>query len=208
MNKSKNIVWHKGDIKPEDREEITGQKGLVLWFTGLSGSGKSTIAVELEKQLIADGRLCYRLDGDNIRHGLNSDLGFSDEDREENIRRIAEVAALFKDAGLLTLVSFIAPSKKMRDFARQKAGEGRFIEVYVKASLDTCIERDPKGLYKKAQQGEIKDFTGISSDYEEPQNPEIVIDTDLMSVDKAVKEIRRKIRTNKKYKITKIHSKK
>ena len=120
MKNDKNIVWHKGEISAEEREQISGQKGIVLWFTGLSGSGKSTIAVELEKQLIKAGHLCYRLDGDNIRHGLNSDLGFSDEDREENIRRVAEVAALFKDAGLITLVSFISPSAKMRRFAREK----------------------------------------------------------------------------------------
>ena len=189
MKNDKNIVWHKGEISAEEREQISGQKGIVLWFTGLSGSGKSTIAVELEKQLIKAGHLCYRLDGDNIRHGLNSDLGFSDEDREENIRRVAEVAALFKDAGLITLVSFISPSAKMRRFAREKAGEGRFIEVYVKARLETCIERDPKGLYKKAQKGEIKEFTGISSAYEQPQNPEIVIDTDKTTVQDGVKRI-------------------
>jgi len=189
MIKNKNIVWHEGEINADDREKITGHRGLVVWFTGLSGSGKSTIAVELEKRLIRDGKLCYRLDGDNIRHGLNSDLGFSDEDREENIRRVAEVAALFKDAGMITLVSFIAPSGKMRNFAREKAGDGQFIEVYVKASLETCIKRDPKGLYKKAQNDEIKDFTGISSAYEEPQNPELVIDSDKLSVEEAVKEV-------------------
>ena len=193
MNKSKNITWHEGGVKPEDRERITGQKGLVLWFTGLSGSGKSTIAVELEKELIKEGRLCYRLDGDNIRHGLNGDLGFSDEDREENIRRVAEVAALFKDAGLITLVSFISPSAKMRRFARKKAGKEGFIEIYVKASLQTCMQRDPKGLYKKAQKGEIKEFTGISAPYEEPENAEIVIDTDKVSVQDAVEIIMKKV---------------
>ncbi len=189
MIEDKNIVWHESEVTAQDREKITGQKGQVIWFTGLSGSGKSTITVELEKRFIADGRLCYRLDGDNIRHGLNADLGFSDDDREENIRRVAEVAALFKDAGLITLVSFISPAAKMRSFARQKAGKGRFVEVYVKASLETCIKRDPKGLYKKAKKGEIKDFTGISSAYEEPENPEIIIDTDKMSVQEAVREI-------------------
>ena len=189
MIKDKNIVWHEGEVTARDREKLTGQMGAVVWFTGLSGSGKSTIAVELEKQLIADGNLCYRLDGDNVRHGLNSDLGFSDEDREENIRRVAEVAALFKDAGIITLVSFISPSEKMRNFARNKVEKGRFIEVYVKASIETCIKRDPKGLYKKAQNDEIKDFTGISSAYEEPQNPELVIDSDSLSVEEAVREV-------------------
>ena len=186
---TENIAWHSGDIGENERSRISGHKGLIIWFTGLSGSGKSTIAVELEKQLIADGKLCYRLDGDNVRHGLNSDLGFSDEDREENIRRVAEVAALFKDAGIITLVSFISPSEKMRNFARNKVGKDRFIEVYVKASIETCIKRDPKGLYKKAQNDEIKDFTGISSAYEEPQNPELVIDSDSLSVEEAVREV-------------------
>jgi len=197
MIKNKNIVWHEGGVRAEDREKLLGQKGMVVWFTGLSGSGKSTIAVELEKRLIGEGRLCYRLDGDNIRYGLNSDLGFSDEDREENIRRVAEVAALFKDAGLITLVSFISPSAKMRRFAREKAGRVRFVEVYVKASLETCIKRDPKGLYKKAQTGEIKQFTGISSAYEEPQNAEIVIDTDELSVDEGVEMVIKKIKNEK-----------
>ncbi len=149
------------------------QKGLVVWFTGLSGSGKSTIAVELEKMLNEAGKAVYRLDGDNIRCGINSDLGFTDEDRNENIRRISEIAALFQDAGMITLVSFISPFRKMRQFAREKAGEGNFLEVYVNTDLETCMGRDPKGLYKK----KISHFTGKDSAYEEPLDPEIILDT-------------------------------
>ncbi|MGD9900357.1 MAG: adenylyl-sulfate kinase [Calditrichaceae bacterium] len=189
MTDNKNIVWHEGKITWEDRCRLLNQKGLVVWFTGLSGSGKSTIAVELERRLIQSGKAVYRLDGDNVRHGLNADLGFSDADRDENIRRIAEVAALFKDAGLITLVSFISPFQKMRDFARERAGKDHFIEVYVKADLKTCAERDPKGLYKKAQNGEVANFTGISSPYEEPQSPDILLDTDLLSVSEAVEMV-------------------
>ena len=154
MNKNENIVWHPNKVTQEERRKVLGQKGLVVWFTGLSGSGKSTIAVEVEKMLTDAGHAAYLLDGDNIRHGINSDLGFSDEDRNENIRRIAEIAALFADAGILTLVSFISPFRKMREFARERAGEGNFIEVYVSTDFATCCERDPKGLYKK----DIKNF--------------------------------------------------
>jgi len=186
---NKNIFWHPGKITYEDRCRLIGQKGIVIWFTGLSGSGKSTIAAEVEKELIKKGKLAYRLDGDNIRHGLNSDLGFSDEDRKENIRRVAEVAALFKEAGIITLVSFISPFRKSRNFVRERVGSEYFIEVYVKASLETCIKRDPKGLYKKALKGEIKDFTGIDSNYEEPENPEIIIDTDKLSIKESVGKI-------------------
>jgi adenylylsulfate kinase len=182
LEKQKNIVWHSGQVGYEDRCKLLGQKGRVFWFTGLSGSGKSTIAVEFEKQLTAEGRLVYRLDGDNIRHGLNGDLGFSAEDRDENIRRIAEVAALFKDAGVITLVSFIAPFRRMRQYAREKAGQDAFVEVYVKADVQTCARRDPKGLYQKAFKGEINDFTGVSSPYQEPEHPEIILDTTQYSV--------------------------
>jgi len=183
---SENIVWHSGQVTYEDRCRLLKQQGLVLWFTGLSGSGKSTIAVEVEKQLIARGKLVYRLDGDNVRHGLNSDLGFSSEDRDENIRRIAEVAALFKDSGVITLVSFIAPFSSMRNFARDKAGTDHFVEIYVKADLKTCASRDPKGLYQKAQTGEISDFTGVSSPYEEPEHPELILNTDDHTVEECV----------------------
>ncbi|MCF7810469.1 adenylyl-sulfate kinase [bacterium] len=161
------------------REKLLKQIGCTIWFTGLPASGKSTTAFTLEHKLIEMGHLAYVLDGDNIRHGLNSDLGFKPEDREENIRRISEVAMLFCDSGVITLTSFISPYLKDRDFAREvheKAGI-RFIEVYVKASVDTCIERDPKGLYRKAQIGEITGFTGINAPYEEPVNPEIILNS-------------------------------
>jgi adenylylsulfate kinase len=184
-SEEKNIVWHTGDIDYEDRCENLGQKGQVIWFTGLSGSGKSTIAVEVEKELLKRGKAVYRLDGDNIRHGLNSDLGFSAEDRDENIRRIAEVAALFRDAGLIVLASFISPYQEMRDFARKRA-QGDFLEVHVKADVETCAKRDPKGLYDKAKRGEIENFTGVSAPYEEPQDPELVIDTAQLSVEESV----------------------
>lgn len=180
----KNIIWHKSKIGFEDRCRNLGQQGQVLWFTGLSASGKSTIAVELEGILLTQGKAVYRLDGDNIRHGLNRDLGFSAEDRRENIRRIAEVAALFRDAGLITLVSFISPYRESREFARSCIGKRYFREIYVKADIETCVQRDPKGLYKKALAGEIKDFTGISAPYEEPEEADLVINT----MDKTLEE--------------------
>lgn len=168
-----NIVWHPNKVTQEDRQKVLGHPGLVVWFTGLSGSGKSTIAVELEKILNEEGRAVYLLDGDNIRKGINADLGFSDEDRDENIRRISEIAALFRDAGLITLVSFISPFRRMREFARERAGSEHFIEVYVSTDYETCCQRDPKGLYKK----NIKNFTGKDSTYEEPLHPDLVLDT-------------------------------
>ena len=184
----KNIVWHEGDITYEDRCRNLDQQGKVVWLTGLSGSGKSTIAVEVEKELLKRGKAVYRLDGDNIRHGLNSDLGFSAEDRDENIRRIAEVAALFREAGLIVLASFISPYQEMRDFARERA-EGDFVEIHVKADVETCASRDPKGLYEKAKKGEIKNFTGVSAPYEEPEDPELVIDTAELSVEESVEKV-------------------
>lgn len=187
--KSTNTTWHEGVVTYEDRCRVLGQRGLVIWFTGLSGSGKSTIAVELERRLNQAGRAVYRLDGDNIRHGLNGDLGFSDADRDENIRRIAEVAALFRDAGIITLASFISPFRRMRDLAREKVGPDAFVEVYVQADLETCIRRDPKGLYQKALRGEIKDFTGVSSPFEEPPNPDLVLDTRELTVDECVRRL-------------------
>jgi adenylylsulfate kinase len=186
MNKASNIVWHSVKVTYEDRCQNLGQKSLVVWFTGLSGSGKSTIAIELEKELFMAGKTAYVLDGDNIRYGLNSDLGFSEEDRNENIRRIAEVASLLKDAGIITLVSFISPYRDMRAFARAKAGSNGFFEVYIKADIETCSQRDPKGLYHKAQTGTINQFTGISSPYEEPEQPELVLDTTLLSLQECV----------------------
>lgn len=186
---SKNIVWNNGKVTYEDRCYILGQEGLVVWFTGISASGKSTITVEVEKELIKLGKAVYRLDGDNIRHGLCSDLGFTQEDRNENIRRIAEVAALFKDAGVIVLVACISPFKRMRALAREKVGTESFIEVYVKADIGTCIKRDPKGLYDKALKGEIKSFTGISSQYEEPVKPDLIIDTIHLSIKESVMKV-------------------
>lgn len=181
-----NLEWQTGKVDYKDRCRIIKQKGLVIWFTGISGSGKSTIAIELEKELAQIGKLVYRLDGDNIRYGLSSDLGFSEKDRNENIRRISEVAKLFKDAGIITLVSFISPFKLMRRLAKEKIGKDAFIEVYVKASIETCIKRDSKGMYKKAISGQIKNFTGISAKYESPDNPDIVIDTESLTINESI----------------------
>ena len=180
--KATNITWHQAGIIRETREKLLGQKGAVLWFTGLSGSGKSTLAHEVETQLHERGFLTYVLDGDNIRHGLNKNLGFSPEDREENIRRIGEVAGLFYDAGLIAMTAFISPYRKDRNHARSLIDEGKFIEIYCACSLEICEDRDPKGLYQKARKGEIKEFTGISAPYEAPENPEIVIQTDELSL--------------------------
>jgi len=180
-----NITWHEGHVSREERQKLLNQKGVLIWMTGLSGSGKSTIAYTLEHALIQRGHLAYVLDGDNIRHGLNKNLGFSAEDREENIRRIGEVASLFADTGVITITAFISPYRKDRDNNRKLLGEGNFIEVYCKAPLDICEQRDPKGLYKKARAGEIKGFTGIDDPYEEPLNPEMVIQTDKMSPQEA-----------------------
>jgi adenylyl-sulfate kinase len=187
--KSSNVVWHDTEIKKEEREEKNGHKGIVLWMTGLSGCGKSTVATQLQAKLFEIGCQVFILDGDNIRHGLNGDLGFSPEDREENIRRIGEVAHLFAEAGTIAITSFISPYKKDRDRARNLNKQGDFVEVYVKAPLSVCEERDPKGLYEKARKGIIPEFTGISAPYEEPENPEILIETDKMSVMESVEKI-------------------
>lgn len=181
--KATNITWHHADITKEDRERLNGHKAVTLWFTGLSGSGKSTLAHAVENTLFERGCRTYVLDGDNIRHGLNKDLGFSPEDREENIRRIGEVAHLFTQAGVITLTAFISPYRADRDKARGIAEEGTFFEIYVKCDLAICEERDPKGLYKKARAGEIPEFTGISAPYEEPDNAEIVVDTGAQSLE-------------------------
>ncbi len=183
--KATNITWHEGAINTEDRERLLGQKGCVIWYTGLSGSGKSTLAHAVEEKLFEQGKLTYVLDGDNIRHGLNKNLGFSPEDREENIRRIGEVGNLFADAGVITMTAFISPYRSDRDKARALLPEGRFIEVFVKVPLDVAEQRDPKGLYKKARAGEIKQFTGIDAPYEEPLKAELVIDTSEVSLDKS-----------------------
>lgn len=182
--KATNVHWHEGDITREDRNNLLGQKGATLWFTGLSGSGKSTVAVALEGVLLERGCLSYRLDGDNVRMGINKNLGFSAEDRTENIRRIGEVAKLFVDSGVIALSSFISPYRADRDAVRalhEEAGM-EFIEVFVDCSLDEAEKRDPKGLYKKARAGEIKNFTGIDDPYEAPDKPEIVLRSDQMSL--------------------------
>ena len=182
-----NIFTHHYSIGRQDREELLGQKGRCLWMTGLSGSGKTTIASALAEELHGQGRLCYVLDGDNVRHGLNKDLGFSDSDRSENIRRVAEVAKLMVDAGLIVVVAFISPFTADRELARGLFGEGDFAEVYVATPLEECERRDVKGLYARAHAGEIKNFTGIDSDYEVPTNPEIVVG--LGSVEESVQLI-------------------
>ncbi len=189
MNKNENVIWQQNKVTSEDREKVMGQKGLVVWFTGLSGSGKSTISIEVEKMLNEKGLAAYLLDGDNIRCGINSDLGFSDEDRNENIRRVGEIAALFRDAGVITLVSFISPFREMRRVARERAGKENFIEVYVSTDFETCMKRDPKGLYKK----DIKNFTGKDSVYEKPENPEIVLDTIQHSAEECAEIVYREI---------------
>ena len=186
---SKNITWHVGTVTRGDREKILQQKGVTIWLTGLSGSGKSTIAVACEEVLVRGGRAAYVLDGDNVRHGLNSNLGFSPEDRTENIRRIGEVAKLFTDAGMIVFTSFISPYRADRDAVREIMPDGDFIEVMVEASLETCEGRDTKGLYKKARAGEIPEFTGISAPYEAPEKPELVIDTNHRTVDESVQAV-------------------
>jgi len=187
--KSKNITWHEGQVARSDREELLDQRGATIWLTGLSGSGKSTVAVAAEKALQVRGCLTYILDGDNVRMGLNRNLGFSPEDRTENIRRIGEVAKLFTDAGILVFTSFISPYRADRDAVREIMAEGDFIEVYVAASLETCEGRDTKGLYAKARAGEIPEFTGISAPYEEPAKAELVLSTEGKSVDESVADL-------------------
>ena len=189
--KATNVTWHEGDVTREDRYEILRQKGATIWFTGLSGSGKSTIAVALEQALFTMGKLSYRLDGDNVRLGINKNLGFSEEDRKENIRRIGEVAKLFGDAGMIALSSFISPYKADRDEVRalHDAAGIPFVEVFVDCTLDEAERRDPKGLYAKARAGEIRNFTGIDDPYEPPMAPEIHLRTDRMSLEQEVTTI-------------------
>jgi len=191
--KATNVTWHEHKVTRQEREELLGQKGVVLWFTGLSGSGKSTVANEVAYKLHTMGRLTYVLDGDNIRHGLNKNLGFSPEDRNENIRRISEVANLFADAGAIAITAFISPYKNYRNYCRELVGEGRFLEIFCKASLETCEKRDTKGLYKKAREGIIKDFTGINAPYEEPEKPELICDTDTETVEESADKVMKKL---------------
>tara|TARA_B100000965_G_scaffold213_1_gene225 strand:+ start:872 stop:1510 length:639 start_codon:yes stop_codon:yes gene_type:complete len=186
LSKATNIVWHQSSVDREARNHQRGHGSAILWFTGLSGSGKSTLANAVNVALHENGYSTYVLDGDNIRHGLCKDLGFSDLDREENIRRIGEVSKLFLDAGIIVLTAFVSPFRIDRDSARALVGENDFIEIYCAADLDICETRDTKGLYAKARKGEINDFTGISSPYEEPQSPELAIDTGNMEINECV----------------------
>jgi len=186
---NKNIVWHGGHVAFAERSQLLGQQPLTIWLTGLSASGKSTLAYALERALIDAGCACYVLDGDNVRHGLNRNLGFSSEDRSENIRRIAEVAKLMNDAGLIVITAFISPMIADRNIAREIIGAQHFREVYVSTSLATCEARDPKGLYAKARAGEIVDFTGISASYETPLKPAVTIDTSSDSLEDHLKKL-------------------
>ena len=191
VQKATNVTWQDGEVTREDRHQILRQKGATIWFTGLSGSGKSTIAVALENALFERGKLSYRLDGDNVRLGINKNLGFSEEDRTENIRRIGEISKLFGDAGTIALSSFISPYRADRDEVRKlhEATDLKFVEVFVDCSLEVAESRDPKGLYKKARAGEIKNFTGIDDPYEAPENPEIHLHTDQMTLEEEVSMI-------------------
>ncbi len=187
--KASNIVWHENDVSRVDREKLLKQRGRLLWLTGLSGSGKSTVSVALERKLIDLGRACYLLDGDNVRYGLCDDLGFAPDDRRENVRRVGEVGRLLVDAGVIAIAAFISPYRPDRDRIRSKMETGDFIEIHVSTSMAVCEKRDPKGLYAMARSGEIGGFTGISAPYEEPLNPELTIDAGVLSVDACVDAI-------------------
>ena len=189
--KATNITWHEGEVDRAQRAQALKQKGATIWMTGLSGSGKSTVAVAVEQALIRQGKLAYRLDGDNVRHGLNKNLGFSAEDRAENIRRIGEVAKLFADAGIICITSFISPYRVDRDLVRQLHDEADlpFLEVYVDVPLEEAEKRDPKGLYKKARAGELKGFTGIDDPYEAPEKPELYLRTDQLTLEQEVERV-------------------
>lgn len=186
---NKNILWHNQQVQKEDRSKLTRQKPCILWFTGLSGSGKSTIANALEEMLYNNGNFTYLLDGDNIRHGLNSDLGFDDASRVENIRRVGEVAKLFVDSGQIVLTAFISPFISDREIVKNLVEPDEFIEIFIDTPLEVCESRDPKGLYKKARSGEIKDFTGIDSPYEVPLKANIHIKNDNISIEEACEQI-------------------
>ena len=185
----RNIVWHNRLLSPEERAAGYGHSGAVIWLTGLSGSGKSTVAMALEARLVREGRVAYVLDGDNVRHGLNADLGFSAADRAENIRRVGHLAALFADAGIIVAASFISPYLADRAAVRRLVPEGRFFEVHLSTPIEVCEARDPKGLYARARAGEIKQFTGLDAPYEAPQQPELVLDTTATSTEACVARI-------------------
>ena len=191
--KSTNVVWEQSLITRRDREKLNGHKSFVLWFTGLSGSGKSTLAHAVEKKLYESGCRTFVLDGDNVRHGLSSNLSFSEEDRKENIRRIGEAAKLMTEAGIIALTAFISPFRADREMVRSLFPHGEFIEVYCNASLEVCEGRDVKGLYKKARAGEIKNYTGIDSPYEPPINPEVILNSASLDVDTLVDQLLRKL---------------
>lgn len=188
---SQDVAWHTSKVLTSDRTKLLRQEPATVWLTGLSGAGKSTIAFELERRLMLNGRLVFVLDGDNVRHGLNRDLGFSHRDRTENIRRIAEVAKLFNDAGLLVITAFISPYREDRAIAREIIGPSRFIETHLCTDIRVCEDRDPKGLYKKVREGRITEFTGITAPYEEPEDPELRIDTGRLTIEQSVAEILR-----------------
>jgi len=189
MDTSLHLVWHPATVKKEDRQKLNQHRSFIVWFTGLSGAGKSTLANAVEQKLYEKGIRTYLLDGDNIRQGINKGLGFSAEDRKENIRRVGEVAKLFVDGGIVVFTALISPYREDRQMVRNLVNEDEFIEIYVKCSLEECEKRDPKGLYQKARQGIIPDFTGISSPYEEPENPELVVETDKIPFEEAVEQI-------------------
>ena len=187
--KSSNVVWHNATVTRERREHQNGHRGVILWFTGLSGAGKSTLAHAVEERLHQMGCRTFVFDGDNVRHGLCSDLGFSVEDRVENIRRIGEMAKLFLEAGVISLTAFISPFRSDRERVRSLVPHGDFLEIYCRCSLDVCEERDVKGLYKRARKGEIKDFTGLTAPYEEPENPELIVDTDKQTIKESAESV-------------------
>src|SRR6266568_3229885 len=184
------VFWTSSQVSPDERAKRIGHRGGVIWFTGLSAAGKSTVATELERELFNFGKLVYLLDGDNVRHGLCSDLGFSPEDRRENIRRVGEVAKLFADAGIIVITAFISPYRSDRDLVRAMLPPGKFVEVYVNAPIETCEQRDPKGLYAKARANQIKEFTGVSAPYEAPLRPDIELPTAQLTVAESIAKIR------------------
>lgn len=186
---STNIVWHEASVSKEERRKKNGHSSFILWFTGLSASGKSSVANAFAHKLFEDGRQAFVLDGDNVRHGLNSDLGFDETSRKENIRRIGEVAKLFVEGGQIVLTAFISPYREDRQVVRSLVAEGEFIEVFVQCSVEACEQRDPKGLYKKARNNEIPNFTGISAPYEEPVNPEIILNTEKYSIEECAEQL-------------------